>query len=220
MVRKRSLLVVCRHATPHVEPLSNTVMPSAVVFQQTAKLRGSSLIELILFIVIVSVALAGILLVMNTTTRASADPLIRKQALAIAESLMEEVQLMPLTFCDPDDANVITAANVAGCATVSEDTAIGAEPGETRYSSTTPFDNVSDYHNFAMNAGNGGIRDISNVQIANLAAYTATIAMRQAAWGGIAAADSLLITVTVTAPNGEMVALDSYRTRYSPNGAP
>jgi len=202
----------------------SSLFKSAVVFQQTAKLRGSSLIELILFIVIVSVALAGILLVMNTTTRASADPLIRKQALAIAESLMEEAQLMPFTFCDPDDANVVTAANAtvgaAGCATVSEDTVIGAEPGETRYSSTTPFDNVSDYHNFSMNAGNGGIRDISNVQIANLAAYTATIAMRQAAWGGIAAADSLLITVTVTAPNGEMVALDSYRTRYSPNGAP
>lgn len=188
------------------------------------KSRGSSLIELIIFIVIVSVALAGILLVMNTTTRASADPLIRKQALAIAESLMEEVQLMPFTFCDPDDANVITAANATfgagGCATLSEDTTIGAEPGETRYSSTTPFDNVSDYHNFAMNAGNGGIRDISNVQIVNLATYGATVEVRQAAWDGIGAADSLRITVSVTAANGEIVALDSYRTRYSPNGAP
>jgi len=182
--------------------------------------RGSSLIELVMFIVIVSVALAGILLVMNTTTRASADPLLRKQALAVAESLMEEVQLMPFTFCDPDDANVLTAANVGGCAAASEDAVIGAEAGETRYSGTTPFDNVSDYHNFTMNAGNGGIRDITGVQIANLAAYTATVAVRQAAWSGIVAADALQITVTVTAPNGEMIALDSYRTRYSPNGAP
>ena len=57
--------------------------------------RGTSLVELIMFIVIVSVALAGILLVMNVTTRGSVDPLIHKQALAIAESLLEEVELMP-----------------------------------------------------------------------------------------------------------------------------
>ncbi len=65
--------------------------------------HGISLIELIMFIVIVSVALAGILLVMNVTTKGSADPLIHKQALAIAESLLEEVELMPFTYCDPDD---------------------------------------------------------------------------------------------------------------------
>jgi len=57
------------------------------------KQRGTSLIELIMFIVIVSVALAGILLVMDTVTRSSADPLIRKQAIAIAESMLEEVEL-------------------------------------------------------------------------------------------------------------------------------
>jgi hypothetical protein len=35
--KKRSLLVVYRFATPHFEPLSNAVMPSAVVFQHPAK---------------------------------------------------------------------------------------------------------------------------------------------------------------------------------------
>src|SRR5574340_785113 len=62
--------------------------------------RGISLVELIMFIVIVSVALAGILLVMNVTTKSSANPLVHKQALAIAESLLEEAELMPFTFCD------------------------------------------------------------------------------------------------------------------------
>ncbi len=82
--------------------------------------RGISLIELIMFIVIISVALAGILMVMNHVTRSSADPLIHKQALAIAESLLEEVELMPFTYCDPDDANAATAASAVvgagGCA--------------------------------------------------------------------------------------------------------
>ena len=85
------------------------------------KQRGISLVELIMFIVIVSVALAGILLVMNVVTRSSADPLIHKQSLAIAESLLEEVELMPFTFCDPDDPDAALATTVRQhCGTGSE----------------------------------------------------------------------------------------------------
>ena len=57
---------------------------------------GLSLIELVMFIVIVGVAVAGVLSVMNVTTRHSADPMIRKQAQAIAESLLEEIELQGL----------------------------------------------------------------------------------------------------------------------------
>ena len=52
----------------------------------------------------------------------------RRQALAIAESLLEEVMLMPLTFCDGDDANVESASSAAGCAGAAD--ATGAEAGE------------------------------------------------------------------------------------------
>ncbi len=51
--------------------------------------RGVSLVELIVFIVIVGVAMAGLFAAFNTITAASADPQVRKQVLAIAESLME-----------------------------------------------------------------------------------------------------------------------------------
>lgn len=54
---------------------------------------GITLIELVLYIVIVSVGIAGILSVMNVTTQHSADPMVRKQALAAAESLLEEILL-------------------------------------------------------------------------------------------------------------------------------
>ena len=53
--------------------------------------RGLTLIELIAFIVIVSIGLTGILAVMNQTVRSSADPLARKQALSFAEAVLEEV---------------------------------------------------------------------------------------------------------------------------------
>ncbi len=62
--------------------------------------RGASLIELVISIVIISVGLAGILGVMNLTTAKSADPVLRMQALAIAQSYLEEILLRD--FADPD----------------------------------------------------------------------------------------------------------------------
>jgi MSHA pilin protein MshD len=55
--------------------------------------RGFTLIELIIFIVVISAGLAGILSVMNTVVKSSADPMVRKQTIAIAESLLEEILL-------------------------------------------------------------------------------------------------------------------------------
>jgi len=59
--------------------------------------RGFTLIELIIFIVVVSAGLAGILSVMNATVASSADPMVRKQTVAIAESLLEEILLKEYT---------------------------------------------------------------------------------------------------------------------------
>ena len=119
--------------------------------------RGVTLVELIVFIVIVGVAMAGLFAAFNTITAASADPQVRKQVLAIAESLMEEVQLMPFTFCDPDDPHVSTAQSAQvdpldplKCSSAAQVENIGPE-GETRYDASKPFDNVNDYMGFTMN---------------------------------------------------------------------
>lgn len=170
---------------------------------------GVTLVELILFILIVSVAVAGVLGALNVATRSSADPLVQKQALAIAESLLEEIELMPFTICDPDDATAATGV----CTTTTE--AIGPE-SETRYSATQPFDNVNDYHGFSMT----GITDITNTAIPALAAYSATVTVVQQALGAIPAAQSLLVTVTVTGPANTTVTLQGYRTRYAPTSLP
>ena len=62
--------------------------------------RGVTLIELILTIVILSVAVGGILIAFTTAVRHSADPFIQHQAVAIAEAYVEEIALRP--FADPD----------------------------------------------------------------------------------------------------------------------
>jgi MSHA pilin protein MshD len=181
-----------------------------------ARQRGISLIEVILFMVIVSVAVAGVMGLFMTTTRSSADPLVRKQALAIAESLLEEVRLMPFTDCDPDDPNVYTPSAVC---TTAEGRGPELAQGETRYSVLTPFDNVNDYAGFDTSAAvPAGICDISGTTcVAALAGYSAVVTVATTAFNGIPAADALLITVTVTGPTSEVIDLSAVRTRYAPN---
>ena len=177
--------------------------------------RGFTLIELVLFIAIIGIAVAGVLIAYDYAARGSADPAVRKQALAVAESLLEEIQQMPFTYCDPDDAAVSTATSAAGCATPE---AMGPEAGETRYNTSTPFDNVNDYHGYnTATEVPPGIKDITGAPITGLGSYNAAVTVTQIALGGIAASDSLQITVTVTAPANVMVTVDGYRTRYAPN---
>ncbi len=181
--------------------------------------RGLTLIELIVFIVIVGVALAGILTVMNVTVKSSADPLVRKQMLAIAESLMAEVELQAFTWCDPDDAAAATATSAAGCtggvggANDEARLPLGPEAGEVRGSNTSPFDNVGDYNGAsAISAGLTGTLFPTG--------YSASISVAQAALGDLAAsAATLLITVTVS-HGGETLKLEGYRARYAPNSTP
>lgn len=62
--------------------------------------QGFTLIELIVAMVVISVALVGVMSVINYTTLHSADPVLRLQAIAIAEAYMEEITLK--NYFDPD----------------------------------------------------------------------------------------------------------------------
>lgn len=61
------------------------------------------MVELIMFIVVVAAAMAGLLMVIDVNVRSSADPMVRKQATVLADSLMEEILLQ--AFADPDGIN-------------------------------------------------------------------------------------------------------------------
>jgi MSHA pilin protein MshD len=87
--------------------------------------HGFTLIELIVFIVIVSAGLAGILAVMNTVVKSSGDPMLQKQAIAVAESLLEEILLK--NYSNP----------------------VGRYSGTSR----DQFDDVGDYANYSTSGG-------------------------------------------------------------------
>ena len=161
-----------RHADRRIPPLLLPLETDPKVIR--AGQRGISLIELIMFIVIIGVALAGILLVMNQVTARSADPLIRKQAFAIAESMLEEIRLQDLS----------------GVACIGT---LGADVSRTGASS------VCDYDGYSTTAG---ILDFStNTPVGGLGGYNITdVAVAPIpALGGtpITPGSGVVITVTV-----------------------
>jgi MSHA pilin protein MshD len=186
---------------------------------------GFTLIELIVFIVIVSVALVGVMTVLNVTSRSSADPMVKKQVLAAAEAILEEVQLQPFTFCSPDDPNAATATAataVAGCTTAVQ----GLGPGGTARIANT--DNVGDYSGITLNP-------VDSIDGSHpLDGYAATITLTPESLGpagklissaacasttDCTALNVLRISVAVSG-GGESVTLEGYRARHSPNMLP
>ena len=162
---------------------------------------GLSLVELVMFIMVISVGLAGVLLVMNYTSQHSADPMIREQALLIAESYMEEILVKK--FIDP------TTSTTRTCPT--------AEGGRTNY------DNVCDYNGLS----DTGARDQFGNTITGLENYN--VAVTVSGGTGISLGPStnlvantgsirvLQVDVTVTHSNSPdfSLPLTGYRTHYN-----
>ena len=189
---------------------------------------GLTMVELIMFILIVSVGIVGILTVLNVAVKSSADPMIRKNMLSIAEALLEEVQLMPFTWCDPSDPSASTATSTAGCtANYVEELGVlisSAEAGQTRGSATTPFNNVNDYYIVGGLSLASPVSDITGTNSAP-AGYSATIQIVAENLNDIvstsagATMEALRIAVTVNY-GSDSLTLEGYRARHSPNFVP
>lgn len=181
------------------------------------RLGGFTLIETIVFLLVVGIGVAGLLSAMSTAIRFSADPLPQKQALALAESLMEEITSAGFTFCQPLDPNFLSATNTAQCSAgmaenVGPDTVSGVP--EVR-----PFDNVNDYVDAFGATKSIAATDLSS-GIAAPAGYQASVTISEFGIAGISATESLLIKVTVTGPNNTRISLDGFRTRHAPRVSP
>ena len=89
----------------------------------TTTQAGATLIELVMTIIVVAAAVAGVLSNFNFATARSADPMLQTQSQAVARAYLEEVLLR--AYADPDTV----------------------EAGENR----ATFDDVDDYHALAAN---------------------------------------------------------------------
>ncbi|MEE9280444.1 MAG: type II secretion system protein [Myxococcota bacterium] len=153
---------------------------------------GATLIELVISIVIVAIAVTGTLLSINRTVRSSADPMIVKQALAVAEAYLEEVLLRD--YYDPD------LGAVGGICPLAE-------------ASRDLYDNICDYDLL----DDSGARDQDGNAIAGLGSYRVRISVDAAgaALGGLAgSAQVVRVDVRVTNVGVVDITLSGYRTNY------
>ena len=117
--------------------------------------KGISLIELVIFIVIMSVALTGITLIYINTTKYSADPMVRIRSIELAQSTLEEILLKAYDENTPVGGDCVRfPSGSSRCVTASNPTAtatLGADADELPITppSRAIFDDVDDYHNLA-----------------------------------------------------------------------
>jgi len=148
--------------------------------------KGMSLVELVISIIVLSIAIVGVLSALGTIAGRSADPMIREQSIAIAEAYLEEVSLSQF-------------APVAGCPAV---------PGSGL---RADFSHICQYHGLS----DTGAHNQYGAAIAELDNYDVTVTISNSSnLGGLSSAVVLRIDVGVTGPTGETFSLSGYRANY------
>ena len=148
-------------------------------------------------IVIIGVGLAGVLAAFNTTVKSSADPMIRKQMLALAEQMLEEVLLKPYQ---------------AGSFTISKKICIASD-NDSADCSRENADDIFDYHGYSSTPP----RDPPGNRISLPNTYTVSVQLSDASsLLGTGSNDAQAITVMVTASgSAESISLTGYRSDYA-----
>jgi MSHA pilin protein MshD len=149
-----------------------------------SRCRGVTLVELIVTIVVVAVAVSGVLALVSATAARSADNMLQVQAVAIAESYLNEILQKPF--------------GLDSCA-----------PGCTR----TQMDKVGDY-NGLVDVGAHDATGTAVANLGNYTVQVSVVNGALGAAPAVPAPQSELVTVTVTPPNGYNVVISGYRTSY------
>jgi MSHA pilin protein MshD len=148
---------------------------------------GFTLVELIISMVVISIALVGIFKVIILTSSSSSNPVVQYQAIAIAESYMEEISLQ--AYCDPILNTTCTFAM-----------GVGPDAGETR----ATYNDVDDYNGLI----DTGAHDKQGNAIPSLSSYTISVTVIEDY--GTTGLQEKLMTVNVTGPATPSLALKSY----------
>lgn len=121
--------------------------------------NGFTLVELVIALVVIAAAAAGVLLVYAQTVLGSADPLLRAQARSIAEAYMDEA--LARAYEDPDGSENGNGGNEGDCG---DSANADVSEGESR----DTYDDVWDYHSIG---GESPTTQIGNV-VSGLDAFT------------------------------------------------
>ena len=177
---------------------------------------GVTLIELVVSIVVISIALSALVLLVSSNTGRSVDPMIQQQASAIAQAYMEEIS--GRSFCDPDydaDADPATPLDCPAQCTVSACGSCAGPAAGLGEGTRAQFDDICDYAALPDTR----VRDHSGSAIPALAQYLVNVniidAGAQLDTLNSASGQVLRIDVTVTHPQMPVpVAISGWRANY------
>ena len=151
--------------------------------------RGLTLVELVIAIVVVSIAVTSIMGVLATVGGRSADPIVFMQAQAIAESYLDEINSKAFVYPDPGPV----------CKT----------PPALRSDYTA----ICDFRGLPDTV----VRNAQGAAIAELSGYSVSVAITENMGAdftpALPVADAVKIVVTVTSANDDYN-ITNYRTRY------
>ncbi|MEN0035823.1 MAG: MSHA biogenesis protein MshD [Cellvibrio sp.] len=122
--------------------------------------RGVSLIEMIVFIVVVSVALVALVNVYRQATIRNADPIIRVRALEAAQSKLDEIIALQYDAMTP-------AGGIPACG-------LGSAPACNNLTDDD-YNDVDDYHNRTDNPYPNYVRSVTVVTNSNIKVITVTV---------------------------------------------
>ncbi|MDH5784288.1 MAG: type II secretion system GspH family protein [Chromatiales bacterium] len=168
--------------------------------------HGVSLIELILFIVIIGISLVFIASQFANSSRAIPEPHKRSRALALAQGLMDEI--LPKKWDENTPVGGGCVATASGlCPTGPVAAGIAIEEG-----SRAAYDDIDDYNAISNQSPP---QDAAGTSLTQFQGYSVTVTVAQpgADWNGIPAADLRLVTVTVTYAS-ESFSVQAYRSNF------
>ena len=179
------------------------------------KRLGFTLIELVIGIVVFSIALVLFMSLIVPQTVRSVDPIFQVRASELGQSLMTE--MTSKSFDEASDraggATLCSASTIA-CTDIID---LGPDDDESR----TSYDDVDDYH--GLNVFNGDIKNSLNqttvLNGSNLyQGFSVNVSVvYDADMDGTAdtvVGNTKLITVTVTTPNNEDITFSSFRSNF------
>lgn len=119
------------------------------------QISGISMIELVIFILVMSITFIGVMTVFTKTQRYSADSMIKIKTVELTQSLMDEILLKAYDENTPIGGDCVDNMADTRCTPASKldaSAGFGADLGEP---ARTFFDDVDDYHDLAYCGSNG-----------------------------------------------------------------
>ena len=174
-------------------------MPIKPVTRSTSLAQqGFTLVEMVVFMVVIAVALGALLAVYNQSVTNSVDPIVRIKLLEIAQSQLDEVTARKYDENTPTGGiPACDSAELNAPACVAQADADLGPDGET---GTASFDDVDDFDGLHVDLASNYDIDVEVIFAGGEL--------------GLANNSAKRITVTATAPGGESLTLSSYRTNF------